>query len=271
MNIKKSFQIATRDLINLKSNISRKNFMMHRRNLPTNEQDHASIARAITQIENALITIKTNRRTNRTDSFVVVLIGNPGSGKSTLLNMLITKSVLEKKKVAVLMLDPRSKKTGGSFLGDRLRLNQDFPSYGVYLRSMSFQSQNKEDKGKIISIINLFGNLGFDDVYIETVGEDQNNTYLGEIKNKTIAVFSDSEMDWVQSLKSDNIELADYFFINNKNNKSENEFDHFLDKLKDLRNDIFDAKLVTVGSATDMSDVSRLYDKINNIENNHNE
>ena len=271
MNIKKRFQIATRALIYLKSIISRRNFIMYRRNLPINDQDHAGIARAITQIENGLITIKTNRRTKQTDSFVVVLIGNPGSGKSTLLNMLITKSVLEKKKVAVLMLDPRSKKTGGSFLGDRLRLNQDFPSYGVYMRSMSFQNQDKENKGKIISIINLFGNLSFDIVYIETVGQDQNNTYLEEIKNKTIAVFSDSEMDWVQTLKSDNIELADYFFINKKNNKSENEFNHFLDKLKDLRNDIFDAKLVTVGSATDMTDVSRLYDRINSVENNHNE
>lgn len=271
MNIKKRFQIATPALINLKRNISRRNFMMYRRNLPLNYQDHSGIARAITKIENALITIKTNRRTKQTDSFVVVLIGNPGSGKSTLLNMLITKSVSEKKKVAVLMLDPRSKKTGGSFLGDRLRLNQDFPSYGVYMRSMSFQNKNQEDKRKIISIINLFGNLSFDVVYIETVGEDQNNTYLEEIKSKTIAVFSDSEMDWVQTLKSDNIELADYFFINKKNNKSEKEFNNLLDKLKDLRKDIFDAKLVTIGSATDVTDVSRLYDKIKSVENKHNE
>jgi putative protein kinase ArgK-like GTPase of G3E family len=105
---------------------------------------------------------------------------------------------------------------------------------------------------------------------METVGNDQNNVNLAEIKNTTIAIFSDSDVDWVQTLKSDNIELADQFFINIKQKNSDSQIKNLIEKIKFLRKDIFDANLISIGSAKDLSAVTTLYNRIMTLEINPN-
>jgi hypothetical protein len=73
-------------------------------------------------------------------------------------------------------------------------------------------------------------------------------------------------MDWVQTLKSDNIELADQFFINIKQENSDSQIKNLIEKIKFLRKDIFDANLISIGSAKDLSDVTNLYNRIMSLE-----
>ena len=266
MNIKENLQILSSKLKDLNLYLLLNNYLLLRRSIPTNASDHGGIAKTISLIERNSLSIKLNRSRIESKAQVIILIGAPGSGKSTLLNTLITKSLEDKKKIAALVLDPRSKKTGGSFLGDRLRLDQDFPKHGVYIRSMSFRNEFKDEIKKINSVINLFRNLNFEIIFMETVGNDQNNVNLAEIQNTTIAIFSDSDMDWVQTLKSDNIELADQLFINIKQENSDSQIKNLIEKIKFLRKDIFDANLISIGSAKDLSAVTNLYDRIMSLE-----
>ena len=54
--------------------------------------------------------------------YILGVTGPPGVGKSSLIKNLIKVYRGKKKTVAVIAVDPSSKKTGGALLGDRIRL-----------------------------------------------------------------------------------------------------------------------------------------------------
>src|SRR5918995_4954157 len=54
---------------------------------------------------------------------VIGITGPPGAGKSSLLSMLVAEWRQRQKTVAVLAVDPSSKRSGGSLLGDRARID----------------------------------------------------------------------------------------------------------------------------------------------------
>ena len=69
------------------------------------------------------------------------ITGAPGSGKSTLSSALITVLRAQGSTVAVIAVDPSSPFTGGSILGDRIRMQDHIGDPGVYIRSMSSRGQ----------------------------------------------------------------------------------------------------------------------------------
>src|SRR5947209_4892269 len=66
---------------------------------------------------------------------VVGVTGPPGAGKSTLLGELVRTWRERDRTVAVLAVDPSSKRSGGSLLGDRARIAYDPQDRGVFIRS----------------------------------------------------------------------------------------------------------------------------------------
>ena len=50
--------------------------------------------------------------------------GPPGAGKSTLIEQIVKAWLAENHKIAILAIDPTSRKTGGSLLGDKTRMEQ---------------------------------------------------------------------------------------------------------------------------------------------------
>lgn len=61
----------------------------------------------------------------RNQALRIGICGAPGAGKSTLIEKLGLLIVREqKKKLAVLAIDPSSQRTGGSILGDKTRMDQ---------------------------------------------------------------------------------------------------------------------------------------------------
>jgi len=63
-------------------------------------------------------------------------------------------------------------------------------------------------------VINLFKILDFDHIYLETIGAEQNNMDISQIADVVISVLVPEEQDWVQILKSDNLDMAHLIFIN---------------------------------------------------------
>ncbi|MEA2478611.1 MAG: GTPase, partial [Thermoleophilaceae bacterium] len=66
---------------------------------------------------------------------VVGVTGPPGAGKSSLLSALVGAWREAGRSVAVLAVDPSSKRSGGSLLGDRARIEHDPRDDGVLIRS----------------------------------------------------------------------------------------------------------------------------------------
>ena len=68
---------------------------------------------------------------------VVGVTGPPGAGKSTLLSALTQEWRGRGRTVAVLAVDPSSKRSGGALLGDRARITYDPADRGIFIRSMA--------------------------------------------------------------------------------------------------------------------------------------
>src|SRR5215213_2995665 len=66
---------------------------------------------------------------------LVGVTGPPGAGKSTLLSALVAEWRAAGRTVAVLAVDPSSKRSGGSLLGDRVRIEHDPKDDGILIRS----------------------------------------------------------------------------------------------------------------------------------------
>ena len=87
--------------------------------------DRRAIAKAISMIENEdpkISNIISEIYPKTGNAFVIGITGPPGTGKSTLINRLIENYRKLDKKIGVIAIDPSSPITGGSLLGDRLRM-----------------------------------------------------------------------------------------------------------------------------------------------------
>ena len=142
------------------------------------------------------------------------ITGPPGSGKSSLINMLIPQLRSQGISVGVIAIDPSSPITGGSFLGDRVRINNAIDDEDVFVRSMG----SRAELGGITELAEDFSDIlaftGKDIVFIETVGIGQSEYSVSEITDLTMLVFVPESGDEIQLLKAGILELADIFIIN---------------------------------------------------------
>src|SRR5690349_274806 len=68
---------------------------------------------------------------------IVGITGPPGSGKSTLTRALARAALGAGARVGILAIDPSSPFSGGSILGDRIRMNDLSQNEHVFIRSMA--------------------------------------------------------------------------------------------------------------------------------------
>jgi LAO/AO transport system kinase len=143
---------------------------------------------------------------------VVGITGPPGAGKSTLLGALITEWRLRELTVALLAVDPSSKRSGGSLLGDRARLFLDPADRGIYVRSMASAGQ----LGGLAPATRAAAHAlaaAFDIVVVETVGVGQSETEIAEVADTTAVIVQPASGDALQFLKSGIMEVPDVLVV----------------------------------------------------------
>ena len=140
--------------------------------------------------------------------------GAPGVGKSTLIGRLARQLRARGRRVAVIAVDPSSPLTGGSLLGDRLRMMPPEPDDGMFVRSLSSSGETGGLGPKTAEITQLFAAAGFEMILIETVGAGQNDVAVRNVADQVLLLVMPGAGDSVQFTKAGVVEIATGFVVN---------------------------------------------------------
>ncbi len=144
-------------------------------------------------------------------SRLVGITGPPGVGKSSLINRLIKELRSRGYSVAVVAVDPASPLSGGSLLGDRVRVRE--LDEGVFFRSMS-TPPNEDIPWKVILATELLNSAGFDYVILEHPGSGQTNVRVSDLVDLLLVVMQPLTGDDIQLIKAGVTEVGDVYVIN---------------------------------------------------------
>ena len=145
---------------------------------------------------------------------VIGITGAAGSGKSTLVTALARELRARDKTVGIVAVDPSSSITGGSILGDRIRMQEHTLDPGVFVRSMSTRGSLGGLSRATIDAVTVLDASGRDVVIIETVGVGQDEVDVVQAAH-TVAVVSVPGMgDDIQAIKAGLLEVADLHVVN---------------------------------------------------------
>ena len=144
----------------------------------------------------------------------VGISGVPGVGKSTFINAMGCRLVERGNRVAVVAVDPSSKRTGGSILGDRTRMADLTASEAAFVRpSPSGRHLGGVARATRESMLVLEA-AGFDVVIVETVGVGQNEIAVSEMVDTFLLLTLARSGDQLQGIKRGILELADVIAVN---------------------------------------------------------
>ena len=143
---------------------------------------------------------------------VVGITGPPGVGKSSLLSRLVARWRGAGRSVAVLAVDPTSRRSGGALLGDRARIEVDPADRGVFIRSTAAGDR----LGGLAPATRAAASAlaaAFDVVVIETVGVGQSETEVADVADTVAVVVQPGSGDVLQFLKSGIMEVPDVLVV----------------------------------------------------------
>jgi LAO/AO transport system kinase len=147
-------------------------------------------------------------------AWVIGIAGPLGVGKSSLINALIAHLRALGRKVAVVAVDPSSPFSGGSVLGDRIRLDRSPDDAGVFIRSMASRGHSGGVARTTREVTRLLDAAGFSLVLVETVGSGQVDVEIRDVATTSVVVLVPHLGDDVQTLKAGLFEIADVFCVN---------------------------------------------------------
>jgi LAO/AO transport system kinase len=179
--------------------------------------DQRALARTITRIENRApgyrdLVSACHRRAG--DAAVVGVTGSPGAGKSTLVNRLVAARSEAGERIGVIAIDPSSPFTGGSVLGDRVRMGTAAGDPDVFVRSMSARGSLGGLSPATADAVTALDAWGADRVFVETVGAGQNEVEIVRTADTVAVLIPPGSGDDVQMLKAGILEIGDVFVVN---------------------------------------------------------
>ena len=140
------------------------------------------------------------------------LTGPPGVGKSTLTGALVKHYRAQGRRVAVLAVDPSSRRTGGALLGDRARIASDPSDKDLFVRSLAARDHLGGLAELAMPALVLFRAL-YDVVLIETVGVGQSETEVADLADLVVFCAQPSSGDALQFMKAGVAEIPDLVVV----------------------------------------------------------
>lgn len=183
--------------------------------------DTVLIARAITLLESAApqhrekaLAILQLCLPYSGNSLRIGITGAPGVGKSSLIETLGKHIVAQGNKLAVLAIDPSSKKTKGSILGDKTRMQELAKYPEVFIRPTASGEHLGGVAAATRETILLLEAAGFNTILVETVGVGQSETAVHDITDVFLLLLLAGAGDELQGIKRGIMEMADIIVIN---------------------------------------------------------
>jgi LAO/AO transport system kinase len=143
------------------------------------------------------------------NAHVVGITGVPGSGKSTLVAKLAAAVLKSGRKIGIIAVDPSSPFSGGSILGDRIRMGEVSGDPSVFVRSMATRGALGGLARGTLEAVDILDAAGYDMIFIETVGVGQDEVDVVRAAHTTVVVSAPGLGDDIQAIKAGILEIAD--------------------------------------------------------------
>jgi GTPase len=182
--------------------------------------ERAALARAITLVESTRADDRRDAEAlldqllpNAGGSIRLGISGAPGVGKSTFIDAFGMALLGEARRVAVLAVDPSSRRTGGSILGDKTRMAALAREADAFIRpspaggSLGGVARRTRDAMLVAEA------AGFDVVIVETVGVGQSETMVAEMVDLFLLLIAPGGGDELQGIKKGIVETADLVIV----------------------------------------------------------
>lgn len=183
--------------------------------------DRSLLSRGITLVESSLVKDKEIAKEiiqgclpHSGNSLRIGITGVPGVGKSTFIETFGNYLIKKGKKVAVLAIDPSSKRSKGSILGDKTRMESLSTNENAFIRPSASAGTLGGVARKTREAIILCEAAGFDIILIETVGVGQSETAVAQIVDFFLLLMLAGGGDELQGIKRGIMEMADLLVIN---------------------------------------------------------
>lgn len=189
--------------------------------------DRVILSRGITLIESKLKTdrklageLLTKLLPATGKSLRIGITGVPGVGKSSFIETFGKHLTSLDKKIAVLTIDPSSKKSGGSILADKTRMENLAHDPLAYIRpSASGLSLGGVARNTRETML-LCEAAGYEIIIIETVGVGQSETLVRGMSDFFLLLMLAGAGDELQGIKKGIMEMADAVAINKADGKN---------------------------------------------------
>lgn len=183
--------------------------------------DRAALAQAITLVEST----RPDHRTTAEALLAAIMpaggrslrlgvTGAPGVGKSTFIETFGLMSLAAGRRVAVLAVDPSSKTTGGSILGDKTRMGDLARQADAFIRPSPAGPMLGGVARRTREAVWLCEAAGFDLVVVETVGVGQSESAVADLADLCLLMIAPGGGDELQGIKKGIVEVADLLAVN---------------------------------------------------------
>jgi LAO/AO transport system kinase len=142
------------------------------------------------------------------------ITGTPGAGKSTFIEELGGRLTAAGHRVAVLAVDPSSRRSGGSILGDKTRMERLARDPHAFIRPSPSGGSVGGVARRTREAALLCEAAGFDVIVVETVGVGQSEVAVADMVDCFCLIVAPGAGDELQGIKRGIVELADLVVVN---------------------------------------------------------
>ena len=197
-----------------------------------------SVARWISRLERAregdaeLVAWRSalDGRRTRAPAPVVGFTGTGGAGKSSVVDELVLRARRAQPglRLALLLVDPTRRRTGGALLGDRIRMNA-IHGPGVFVRSLATRRAHLAISRTVSDAVRVLQAADFDAILLETAGIGQSDSEVVDLVDHPVYVMTPEYGAPSQLEKIDMLDLAETVVLNKADRQGS------LDALRDVR------------------------------------
>jgi methylmalonyl-CoA mutase len=161
---------------------------------------------------------------------VIGFTGTGGAGKSSVVDELVMRLRRDAPsiRIALLLVDPTRRRSGGALLGDRIRMNA-IGGRQIFVRSMATRRANLSLAAAVGDGLSVLRRAGFDLVFLETAGIGQSDSEIVDQVDRSLYVMTPDYGAPSQLEKIDMIDFADMIVLNKCDRRGA------LDSLRDIR------------------------------------